>query len=678
VSPDKAPVLPAIRNVPLAPTPDFTGRVEEMDKLRQLFDTRVTGTAIVAVHGLGGVGKTQLALRYARTYAAEYDVVWWIRAEQPSTLAADFADLAAALRLVGRGDANQSAAIAAVKHWLSRSARWLLVFDSVRDPRDLDAYLVPGSLGQVLVTSRHASWVGIPKLHLRELRRDDSVKLLLSRSGVRDRATRDQTLAAGRLAEALGDLPLALAQAAAFMDEHALTIDGYADLFRARQQELMSRGAAGDTAQTVATTWDIAFRELSARAPAAAELLALSAFLAPDDIPRDALSGGAGACPPALAAALRDPIAFGDQVAALRRYSLIDAHDDALSVHRLAQAVVRERLGDEERRAWAERAVNLVDQIFPSEVEDKAVWARCRRLLPHVRTVAERAGAAGVAQAVVESMLHRAASYSRNAGVWLEARDLYLRAIALATPLHGERAEVVATLHRGLALTLVLGQIGNPVEARKLAEHALSVHVEHFGADHAVVARDHAALVRICRALEDWKGRDHHLAREIAICEKIYGPEDGSLVALYNDRGFVLQSTGDLQGARGLFERALRIGVATNGPDHPDVATIHSNLAGVLDQLGERAAARHHAERAVEIGETCYGPDHYAVAIRRNNLGVLLKSIGDLEGAQRELARALAIARKAYAPGHKRLQNIEKNLAAVLAEIAARRQAGAP
>lgn len=675
MSRDKAPltvgVLPSVRNVALAPTPDFTGRVDELDKLRQLFDARATGTAIVAIHGLGGVGKTQLALRYARSCAADYDVVWWLRAEQPATLATDFADLAAELRLPGRGEPDQRAAIEAVKHWLARSARWLLVFDSVHEPRDLDPYLVPGAPGQVLITSRHASWPGIAKLHLRELRREDSVSLLLSRSGVRDRTTKDHTAAAGSLAEALGDLPLALAQAAAFMEEHAIGVDEYLALFRERQEELMRRGAESGTAPTVATTWDIAFRQLSARAPAAAEMLALCAFLAPDDIPRDGLREGDRVCPPALAAALRDPIALGDQVAALRRYSLIDAQDDALVVHRLVQSVVRERLSDDERRAWAERAVWLVSQAFPQDLEDPAVWPKCKRWLPHARVVAERAGAAGVAQEAIEGLYHRAAKYSRYAGAFAEARELFHRAIALAVPIGGAESHEVGTLYRGLARTLE--REGSFAEARRLAEGALAIHIASVGPEHESVARDHHCLMTICRQLGEGAEVDRHLLRMIAIYEKIYGEDAPQLIVLLNDRGFILRERGDLEGARELLERALRIGEATLGRDDPDVATFHSNLATVLEQQGDFEGARRHAERALEIGEKCYGPDHYAVAIRRNNLGVLLMSMGELASARAELERAVAIGRRVFPAGHRRLARFESNLKRVESELSGKR-----
>lgn len=667
---DEAHKLSAVRNFAIAPTAGFTGRGEELSRLRQLLASGAPGATMVAVYGLGGVGKTQLALAYAARHAGDYDVAWWIRAEQPATLAYDYAALAAALRLGTRGEPDQRAAVELVRQWLSRNGRWLLVFDSVREPHDLDGYLVPGPLGHTLVTSRHAAWRGVASpLPLRGLTRRESVELLLTRSGAMDRSGVDQDAAADALAEALGDLPLALTQAAAFMEEHALTVPAYLELFRERQEELLRRGAAEGSAPTVATIWDIAFRELSARAPAAADLLALLAFLAADDIPRDALRDGAGACPTALAAALRDPLALGEQVAALRRYSLIEAQDDALSVHRLVQAAVRERMSDEERRAWAECAASVVDQIFPQDLDDKGVWPKCRRWLPHVRKVTERAGAARVAERQVTRLLYRAASYARRDGMWGEAHDLYLRAIAVGTPIYGGEHPELANLNRGLALTMVLGQIGPPGDARKLAEKALAVHTAVYGDDDETVARDHAALKQICWAMRDAAGVEAHLGQEIAIYETIYGKDSPKLIGLLNDRGFVLREQRKMVEARAHFERVLAIGIRHYGPDEPDVATIHGNLAGVLDELGEYQEARRHIERAVEIGEKCYGPDHYAVAIRRNNLGLLLHSMGDLEGARRELARAVAIARKVFPGGHRRLAKLEKNLEVVEAKI---------
>jgi tetratricopeptide (TPR) repeat protein len=682
VSQREAHKLPLVWNVPFGRSPSFTGRVDELDKLRQVFRGAGPGSIFQALHGLGGIGKTQLAVEYAYRFSSDYDAVWWVRAEEPATLAADFADLAAALRLPGRNEGDQRLSIDAVRQWLAGNGRWLMIFDSAREPKEVAPYLTSAGSGHVLVTSRHASWRGVAMpLPLRGLKRRDAASLLLSRSGTDDRsqdsadaeeALEAQEAPALALAEALGDLPLALAQAGAYIEETGTTIAAYLELFRARQEALLRRGAAGASAPTVATTWDIAFRDVQAHAPAAAELLALCAFLAPDDIPREGLREGADRCPPALVAALKDPLALDDAVAALRRYSLVDAQEEGLGVHRLVQAVVRERLPDDERRAWAERAVWLVNQVFPSDIDDPGVWSTCKRWLPHALAVSEHAAAARVAEETVEQLCHRAAKYNRMSGALVEARQLYQRAIALALPLYGREHAEIASLYRGLALTLVIGEFGDPDDAAGFARRALEIDLALFGPDDETVARDHNCLVRVFRRLGDLKAASAHLELAIDIFEQVYGPVYPNLISMLNDQGFLLRELKDLKGARPLLERALELGEKTHGVDHPDVATYHSNLATVLEELGDLASARKHAVRALEIGEKRYGPDHYVVAIRRNNLGFILRSLGDLEGARDQFARALEIGRVALPPGHRRTQRFESNLRAVLAEIAKR------
>lgn len=668
MSSDTAQKLPVVWNVPFARNRSFTGREDELDRLHSLFASNTPGAAFQALSGLGGVGKTQLALEYAYLFASSYDVVWWLRAEEPATLAADFADLAMALRLPGRNESDQRVSIEIVKQWLSRSGRWLLIFDSVREPRDVAPYLTPAGTGHVLVTSRHAAWRGVATpLPMRGLKRDDAIAFLLSRTGSADTDPTAQDEPAAQLAEALGDLPLALAQAGAYIEESGTTIAAYLDLFQRRQEELLRRGAGSESAPTVATTWDIAIRDARSRSPAAAELLNLCAFLAPDDIPRDALGEGADRFPPVLAATVKDPLALGDAVAALRRYSLIEVLEDGISVHRLVQAVVRERLPDDERKAWVERAASLVNQVFPTDLDDPAVRSLGKRWLPHVRAVAERAGAAGVAQETIAQVLYRAAKLSRKSGAYKDSRELFLRALGIATAIYGPDHAKVAAILSGLALALVLGDLGDPAEARRYAERALAIDEARLGTVDMAVARDLNNLAHVSWRFGELDKARAYVERAIKIHEEIRGADDPELIRRLNNRGFLLREMRDLEGARQLLERALALGESRLGPDDPDVATFHSNLAAVLEELGEYPAAREHLERALSIGEAFYGPDHYAVAIRRNNLGVLLRTMGDLRSAREQLERAVEIGRKALGPDHRRVLKFERNLDAVIA-----------
>lgn len=631
--------------------------------------------------GLGGVGKTQLAVEYAYRYAHEYDVVWWLRAEEPAQLAADFAELAFALRLRSRSDPDQRLAVEAARKWLSQHGGWLLIFDSAREPSHVAPYLEASGSGHVIITSRHASWRGLAiPLVLRGLAREDAVAFLLGRSGRTDDGS------AALLAEALGDLPLALAQAAAYMEESGKPLSLYLELFEKRRRELLSRRALGDTAPTVATTWDIAFEEAQSRSPAAGELLRLAAFLAADDIPREGLAPGAEHLPPALAEAVTDPLVLDEAVAALRRCSLVEAQESSLSVHRLVQAVVRDRLSEEDRALWAEIAVRVVYEGLSADLEEAGTGSPDRgRFLPHVRPAAEHAEAAGVAREVTEQLLIRAAKFWLEKGAFDASRELLEKARAIAEAIHGPDHAHVATIFT--KLSRVLGELDEP-EALTYAERALAIDIALYGEAHWSVARDYNNVAKVLRKQRDLAGAIRNVERALAIDEGLYGHDDPELIPRLNDLGFLRRLEGNLDGARQVLENALSRGEAAWGRDHPDLGSLLGNLADVLPELAERERregnfgtararldeARGLLERAVAIGEATYGPNHYVVSMRRNNLGLLLRDLGDIAGAHREITRALEIMKKEVGAGHRRVAQFEKNLDVVSREL--RRKSG--
>ncbi|MCD4799816.1 MAG: TIR domain-containing protein [Methanosarcinales archaeon] len=194
--------LPPTWNVPHARNPNFTGREEHLASLKKDLGTGQPAALTQAIHGLGGVGKTQLALEYAYRSVAEYEIVWWVRSEEPATMAADYASLAKALDLPEKEAADQLLIIKAVKQWLEQHPKWLLVFDNAKDRADVKKYIPHGQMGHVLITYRNANLRGIAApLDVKVLERSESVDLLLKRTGYTNRE------AADALAEALGDLP---------------------------------------------------------------------------------------------------------------------------------------------------------------------------------------------------------------------------------------------------------------------------------------------------------------------------------------------------------------------------------------------------------------------------------------------------------------------------------------
>ena len=343
--------MPDIWGVPHARNPNFTGRDQMLKDLRAALVSGRPAAITQAIAGLGGVGKTQLALEYCYRYASEYTAVWWMRAEETTSLASDFARLAVKLNLPEKDLANQSEIIAAVRAWLEHNSGWLLVFDNATGPDACADYRPRAVTGNILITSRNQAWRGIAEpLPVQQLARTESVAFLMKRTG------KDEPAAADTLSEALGDLPLALEHAAAYIEANAISIRDYAGLLGTHAKDLL---------EPVEKTWILAFEKLDT---AASDLLNLLAYLAPDDIPRG--------LPQSTAAS---PFAFNQSIQALRRYSLIEATEDVVSVHRLVQQVTRGRLSEEEQRRWAEAAVMLVNDRFPSPLDYKN-WLACARL----------------------------------------------------------------------------------------------------------------------------------------------------------------------------------------------------------------------------------------------------------------------------------------------------------
>ncbi|KAF5425651.1 MAG: Tetratricopeptide (TPR) repeat [Candidatus Methanocomedens sp.] len=606
--------LPPTWNVPHNRNPNFTGREEHLASLKTALNSGKSAALTQAIHGLGGVGKTQLALEYTYRNVAEYDIVWWVRSEEPATLASDYASLAKALDMPEKEAADQLLIIKAVKQWLEQHPKWLLVFDNAKDRADVNDYLPQGKTGHVLITSRNVNWRGTATpLDVKVLERKESVDFLLKRTGYTDREAADV------LAEALGDLPLALEQAGAYMEAKGRNISYYLNMFTVHKNKLLNRAAPStDYPDTVATTWDIAFNEVKQISHSSADLLNLCAFLASDDIPVELLNSGVQYLPESLTAVAADPLAFDDAVDPLRRYSLVEITAESISVHRLVQAVNRDRLDGDEKKKWAEAAVRIIDEAFPFDSDDVRTWIVCSRLLSHALAAAEHAEALDVAL--------------DSTGRLLNQTGLYLK----------ERAQFA--------------------EAKGMHERALAIYEAEYGPDHPDVATNVNNLGLVLKALGDMEGAKKMFERALAIDEATYGLDHPTVAIRVNNLGGVLQALGNMEGAKKMYERALAIDEAAYGPNHPQVAIYVNNLGGVLQALGDLEGAKKMFERALAIDESTYGLDHPDVAIDVNNLGFVLEALGDMEGAKKMYERALSIFTEYLGEDHPNTVTVQNNL----------------
>jgi hypothetical protein len=320
--------------------PHFTGRDAELGRLAE----SLAGGAAVTVHslhGLGGVGKTQLAAEYAHAHAGDYDVVWWVAAEETASIPDQFGALAAGLGLEPATDPE--ALRDQVHEALREAAGWLLVLDNADEARDIAGWLPgapqPGGVpGHVIVTTRRGGFGSLGAvMDLDVIGLADAVALLRTRVPDLDQATGEA------IAAELGRLPLALEQAAAYMDRAQEPGEEYLDLLRSRASELYALGRVSSRTDTVATLWNVSLDRAAAENPAAVQLLEVCAYLAPEPVPLDLFTAHADLLPAPLSAAAADRLAFTEAIRVLADYSLATRSRAGIQAHRLVQAAVRAR-----------------------------------------------------------------------------------------------------------------------------------------------------------------------------------------------------------------------------------------------------------------------------------------------------------------------------------------------
>jgi TIR domain-containing protein len=356
--PSVKPVFPGAgrgRAVPVAPrfpgagarvwnvpphNPHFTGRGGELAELARGL-TGGSAVTVHSVHGLGGVGKTQLAAEYAHARAGDYEVAWWVAAEEASLIPDQFAGLA---RRLGLDPATEPDLVRAQVHdRLREAAGWLLVFDNADDADAVRPWLPAapqpfGVPGHVLVTTRRSGFGALGAvLKLDVIGLADAVRLLRTRVPGMEQAIGEE------IAAELGRLPLALEQAAAYMDRAGLPGAEYLDLLRSRAADLYARGRVASRDETIATLWNVSLDRVAAEDPAAILLLEICSYLAPEPVPLDLFTAHTDVLPAPLADAAADPLRFADTIAVLSDYSLAARTGDGLQVHRLVQAAARAR-----------------------------------------------------------------------------------------------------------------------------------------------------------------------------------------------------------------------------------------------------------------------------------------------------------------------------------------------
>ena len=704
---EKARLTSVIHNLPFARNPVFADRRSELEKLHDWLQeqTGLTMMQTVVVHGLGGVGKTQLAIEYAWKFLGSYDAVFFVKADTCQTLDSGLAELTSLLSLPEAGEHDQAIQITALLDWMKGHNRWLLIADNADTESAAEAIqerLPPNLSGAVLITSRRSHWpVIIWDLSLDILLSADASRFLLDRVARAGHDAGDE-VAARSLAHELGNLPLALEQAGAAIIEMRLSFDTYREWLRDARPELLNvrREGGTDYPEPVAQTWRVTVDRLS---PLACVLLRFAAWFAPEAIPRGLFSAEISVLLEVLEKGTDySEFAIGKALAELDRWSLIRLTLKTVSVHRLLQAVEQDSLEQEERKRWLLRAARLVNAFAPEQSEDVRTWGIWRPLSPHVETLLEHAKLQGVSTQLITVLTNKLGLFFKGCGGYTQAELLLRRALEIEEQSSQVGDPKVAEKLNKLAE--VLTKTNRLKEAEPLYERALAIREKALGSEHSDVAEslNNVALLYVNQG--QYAKAEPLYERALMIVEKALGPEHpdvatslNNLARLYETRGQyakakplygralairekvfdpnVAQSLNNLaalhykQGqyakAGSLFEQALAIREKALGPEHPDVATGLNNLAALYDKQGQYAEAEPLYERALAIWEKALGPEHPNVATGINGLAALCDKQGQYAEAESLYERALAIREKALGPEHPNVATSLNGLAAL-------------
>ena len=621
--------LAAGRTLRLAPRPVFlAGREELLAELdAQLSGDEEAGPRLVALCGLGGAGKTSVALEYAHRQLGGVGVAWQFGAEDPAVLAAGFGELAAQL---GAGDSGDP--VAWVHGVLAASpARWLLVFDNAPDRASVARFMPPAGSGRVLITSRNQIWPPGQALQVPVLDPEVAAEFLVNRTGDADRR------AALDLARELGGLPLALEQAAAYIQASGDSLADYLSLFRQRRADMLGRGEPIGYSETVATTWRLAFEDLQHTAPGAVGLLRLVAFCAPEAIPlrlllqpRPGLGGRLGGeVMRVLAPLLEDPLAAGDAIRALRRYSLVTpAADRSVSVHRLVQAVTADQMPAELAREWEQAAAALVEGAIPVDPRQPVAWRDCAALLPHAQA-ALADDSDGMAQIAI---------YLGSSGNYATARDLQRRVLNERERVSGpEHPDTLAARHQ---LAAWVGEAGDQAGARNLFAELLLERDQVLGSEHPDTLATRHQLARWTGHAGDSAAARDLFAAVLPIRERVLGPEHPDTLATRHQLARRTGGAGDPAAARDLLTALLPIRERVLGPEHSQTLTTRHHLATWTGEAGDPAAARDLLTALLPIRERVLGSEHPDTLAARHILARWTGEAGD-PAAARDLLTAL-------------------------------------
>lgn len=608
---------------------DFIGRNQLLEALeRRLRAEHVTAVLPQALHGLGGVGKSQIAVEYAYRHRDEYDIVWWIPAEQPAQILRAILALGEKLGLEVEGEA--STAVVDVWNALQTGAsypKWLLIFDNAETVDTVQPYLPREGSGKVLITSRNERWTDLAQtLEIDVFSRAESVELLRKRN---PQLTPEE---ADRIAEVLEDLPLAVGQASAWLSAAGIGFEEYLRLLLEKREQLAERATAGDYDLAVAAAWTVALDRLGVESPAALQLLQVCAFFAPEPIARELFVASRNSpIAPELDATLQNPSRLNRALRQIQRYGLarIDHRDQTVQLHRLVRTVMVDQLSQEVRGRLEHGAHVLLAGGNPGNPSSAAHWPRYHALLPHV----EASNTVACEDAWTRQLVLDVIGFYYWWGDQASCRDLARRVVTGWRTMLGP--DDLQTLKAARWLAYVQRLLGEFAEAAQINEDCLARLRATVGEDEEDTLDAMSLVAADLRAKGDFEAARTLDRTALDRCRDVLGDDDPFTLKAAHSLAVSLRLTGEYEEALRLDRETFRRRVEVLGEDHLETLMTRTGLALDLRERGDYLDAHTNLEGLYDECLRHLDPDHPQVLAVARNLAVARRRAGDQEGARK-------------------------------------------
>ncbi len=646
-------------HIPYPRNPFFTGRLQILQTLHAALTQQNDVpplTRSYALRGLGGIGKTQIALEYAYRYASAHTALLWVNAQTRETLLASFISIAEMFSLLDQAEQDGNKIIQAVTRWLGKQKGWLLIFDNVEDLTLLPQFLPPTHQGSLLVTTRlQALGTLAQPITVEPLIVTEAVLFLLQRAKLLPpgmapmHLSPTDMLTAQTIVEEMAGLPLALDQAGAYIEETQCSLGNYLQHYLEQRLRLLDRrgNSCQDHPASVQTTLSLSLQQVEQRSLVAAEILRFCAFLVPDAIPEEVIAVGFPACSEHLQALAVDPWQLDEAIAVLGNYSLVHRNSatNTLSLHRIVQAVVQDSLPRQEQEEWIKRVITALNLVFP-EVKH-ATWKQCERLVPHALQCAKWTTHWEQINSELATLLLKTGYYlTMEQHRYREAEPLLQRALQMRESALGIEHLLVAEALNSVGL--VYTWQGKYAAAEPLFQRALQIREQKLGIEHPAVVQPLNNLGSLYAKQGKYAEAESLLQRAVHVKEQ---PQDNKLILLLNNLANLYQKQGKCAEAEPLLQRALQI-EEQKGIDDPDVAYTLSNLAHLNAQQGKYAEAEHLFVQALQIRKRALGNEHLRITPMLSDLGNLYLEQGKYREAEPLLQQALRIKEQTLGSEH--------------------------